>query len=145
MKCISLWQIWAELVRRGLKLNETRSWPMPQSMIDQPLAIHAAKVKFDPSDYVEVFSRQLLDDAAMDKPLIYGAVLCVVHPEKSVPTEQIRNGLSRRELLYGNYEDKRFAWPFQDIRVLPRPIPLVGRQGIFDWPEGDAIYREYLW
>lgn len=74
----------------------------------------------------------------------YGAVLCVVHPEKSVPTERIRAGLSRRELLYGNYEDKRFAWPFMDIRVLPKPIPLVGRQGIFDWPEGDAIYKE-LW
>lgn len=145
MKCISLWQIWAELVRRGLKLNETRSWPMPQSLIDQPLAIHAAKQKFDPGDYGEIFSRQLLDDGAMAKPLIYGAVLCVVHPAQSLPTEQVRSSLSRRELLYGNYEDARFAWPFQDIRVLRTPIPLLGRQGIFDWPEGDAIYREYLW
>ena len=146
MKCISLWQIWAELVRRGLKLNETRSWPMPQGLIDKPLAIHAAKIRFDLEDYDNAaFRLQLLDDRAMDNPLIYGAVLCVVHPAQSIPTEKIRDRLSRRELLYGNYEDKRFVWPFQDIRVLPKPIPLIGRQGIFDWPEGDAIYREYLW
>ncbi len=144
MKCLSLWQVWAELVRRGLKLNETRSWPMPASLVDKPLAIHAAKVRFDSTDYFDDFCRQLLDDAVLERPLVYGAVLCVVHPDKSVPSERMRVGLSQRELLYGNYEDKRFAWPFQDIRVLPKPIPLVGRQGIFDWPEGDSIYQE-LW
>lgn len=152
MKCISLWQVWAELVRRGLKLNETRSWPMPESLIDKPLAIHAAVRRFRlTNEYPAAFSRQLLDDEVMAQPLVYGAVLCVVHPQKSIPTVEVCNSLTRREFLYGNYSEtdidtgkRRFAWPFMDIRVLPKPIPLIGRQGIFDWPDGDALYKE-LW
>jgi activating signal cointegrator 1 len=151
MKCLSLWQPWAELVRRGLKLNETRGWPMPNALIDRPLAIHASRQKFKADDWDEDFCKQLLDDEVLAKPLLYGVVLCVVHPERSVPTIQVRDSLTRREFLYGNYEERdedtgrsRYAWPFMDIRVLPRPIPLVGHQGIFDWPEGDEIYKE-LW
>jgi hypothetical protein len=151
MNCLSLWQPWAELVRRALKLNETRGWPMPNSLIDKPLAIHAAKVRFKPEEWGDEFNQQLLDDEVMAMPLVYGAVLCVVHPQKSIPTTQVRDSLSARELCYGNYAEKddetgrqRFAWPFTDIRVLPKPIPLIGRQGIFNWPEGDAIYQE-LW
>lgn len=153
MKCLSLWQVWAELVRRGLKLNETRGWPMPESLIDKPLAIHAAQKKFNPNaaDYPNAFQKQLLDDEVMAQPLLYGYVLCVVHPQKSIPTVKIVDSLSRREFLYGNYSETdidsgrpRFAWPFEDIRVLPKPIALVGHQGIFDWPEGDALYKE-LW
>lgn len=153
MKCLSLWQVWAELVRRGLKLNETRAWPMPESMIDKPLAIHAAVKRWSPraGEYPEAFSRQLLEDEVMAMPLVYGAVLCVVHPQKSIPAVEIRDSLTRREFLYGNYSEtdidtgkRRFAWPFTDIRVLPRPIPLVGHQGIFDWSEGDALYKE-IW
>lgn len=153
MNCLSLWQVWAELVRRGLKLNETRGWPMPESLIDKPLAIHAARVRWNPrqGEYPEAFCRQLLEDEVMAQPLVYGAVLCVVHPQKSIPTVEVRDSLTHREFLYGNYSEsdidtgkKRFAWPLTDIRVLPKPIPLIGRQGIFDWPEGDALYKE-LW
>lgn len=152
MKCLSLWQVWAELVRRGLKLNETRSWPMPEWLIDQPLAIHAAVRTFKlTKEYPDAFCVQLLNDAVLARPLVYGAVLCVVHPQKSIPTVEVRESLTRREFLYGNYSEtdidtgkRRFAWPFMDIRVLPKPIPLVGRQGIFNWPAGDALYQE-LW
>lgn len=152
MNCLSLWQVWAELVRRGLKLNETRSWPLPDRLIDKPLAIHAAVRVFKLTrEFPEAFCRQLLDDEVMAQPLVYGAVLCVVHPQKSIPTTTVVDSLTRREFLYGNYSEsdidtgkKRYAWPLMDIRVLPKPIPLVGHQGIFDWPEGDALYRE-LW
>jgi hypothetical protein len=151
MRCISLWQPWAGLIRRGLKLYETRGWPMFDYMIDQPLAIHAAKKTFRPDDWDDDFLQQLLEDEVIATPLLYGYVLCVVHPQKSIPTSQVRNTLTRRERLYGNYEDRdedsgrqRYAWPLIDIRVLPQPIPLVGRQMIFDWPEGDKLYKE-LW
>lgn len=125
---------------------------MPDSLIDKPLAIHAARTVFKPLDWDEDFRVQLLEDDVMAQPLIYGAVLCIVHPQKSIPTVEIRDSLSRRELLYGNYEEfdddtgkRRYAFPFEDIRVLPKPIPLIGHQGIFSWPEGDVIYREHCW
>jgi len=158
VKALSLWQPWAELVRRGLKLYETRDWPMPESMIDQPLAIHAAKKPFISAHYHDVFRRQLLMDELDPFELKYGCLLCVVHPAKSIKTSaalRMFNLADRtraaREFLYGNYADidpdsgkQRWATKLNDIRVLPEPIPYVGHQGIFNWPEGDAIYPE-LW
>jgi len=152
MKCLSLWQPWAELVRRGLKIVETRGWELPASYIDKPLAIHAARQVFKPLNWGEDFRKQLLNDEVLAQPLIYGAVLCIVHPQKPVPAVAIRDSLTRRELLYGNYEEfdadtgkRRYAFPFEDIRVLPKPVPLIGHQGIFDWPQGEVMYREYCW
>src|ERR1700732_4369319 len=43
MKAISLWQPWASLIACGAKPYETRDWAPPESMIGQPIAIHAAK------------------------------------------------------------------------------------------------------
>jgi ASCH domain len=45
MRVISLWQPWAELIRRGLKQFETRSWPC--ETLGQ-VVIQAAKKKFRP-------------------------------------------------------------------------------------------------
>ena len=70
---------------------------MPDSLIDKPLAIHAARTVFKPLDWDEDFRVQLLEDDVMAQPLIYGAVLCIVHPQKSIPTVEMRDSLSRRE------------------------------------------------
>ena len=88
----------------------------------------------------------------------YGCLLCVVHPQRSIKTAEARALFAKaeperaeRELMYGNYDDvdadtgkQRWATKLNDIRVLPEPIPYVGHQGIFNWPEGDALYQE-LW
>jgi hypothetical protein len=38
---ITLWQPWATLVARGLKVHETRSWWPPAWLVGKRLAIHA--------------------------------------------------------------------------------------------------------
>lgn len=48
IKVVSLWQPWAEAMRRKLKTNETRSW---FSGHRGWLGIHAAKKRFNPNDY----------------------------------------------------------------------------------------------
>lgn len=45
MKALTLWQPWASLVAEGVKTIETRSWPAPQSLIGERIAIHASKKK----------------------------------------------------------------------------------------------------
>ena len=158
MKALSLWEPWATLVRRGLKLYETRDWPMPEWLTDQPLAIHAAKKPYRAMDYEALFRRQLLMDEVDPFDLKYGCLLCVVHPQRSIKTGEAKTLLAQaeperanRELMYGYYDDidpdtgkQRWATKLNDIRVLPEPIPYTGHQGIFNWPEGDAIYQE-LW
>ena len=33
----------------------------------------------------------------------------------------------------GNFAPGRFAWVFDNIRPLTRPVPLVGRQALYNW------------
>lgn len=47
MRCISLWQPWASLMALREKTIETRHWPLPERLIGQRMAIHAAK-RFTP-------------------------------------------------------------------------------------------------
>ena len=157
MKALSLLEPWATLVRRGLKLYETRDWPMPASLIDQPLAIHAAKQPFRPDEWGDELLQQLRADD-VSGPWGYGHILCVVHPHHSIKVGEAKLNFSmadqsraKRELAYGNYIDidpdsgrQRWATFLKDIRVLPQPLPFRGAQGIFNWPEGDALYQE-LW
>src|SRR5688500_9634413 len=42
MKALTLWQPWASLVAVGVKTIETRSWPAPNSLNGERIAIHAA-------------------------------------------------------------------------------------------------------
>lgn len=95
MKTLSLWQPWASLVVEGVKTIETRSWPAPQSLIGQRIAIHAAaqrptdgligdwitvQERSDGGDVLGYGLTNLTDDYApyMDLPL--GAIVgsCVV-------------------------------------------------------------------
>lgn len=133
IRCISLWQPWAELKRRGLKEYETRSWAFPPG----PLAIHAARKKFFPFEHRSDFIEQLRLDGVDMQALDYGAVLCIVDVIAAHKTERVRDQLSERERLYGDYDDGRFAMQTRLLRVLDQPFPLIGHQGLFGWAEGD--------
>jgi hypothetical protein len=138
MRTISLWQPWAELIRRGLKQWETRSWPLEYRGV---IAVHAAKRKFRSEDIWPQSRQQMVLDGVDPFDLEYGCVLCFADLVECVKTEVQREKLSRRESLYGNYEDGRYCWRLENIISLAKPIPLVGHQGIFHWPEGKAIYE----
>jgi len=116
IKALSLWQPWAEAMRRGLKRNETRSWP---TSYRGWLAIHAAKRIPD-----------AVPCAWRDVPL--GAVVCIVNLVNCVRTEALRNELSEEEESWGDYSNGRWAWCTEDLIALPSPIPLRGHQGLFD-------------
>jgi hypothetical protein len=138
MRVISLYQPWAELIRRGLKRWETRGHVIEYRGV---IAIHAAKKKFRSEDYWPELRRQLLMDGVDPFGLVYGAVLCFVDIVDRRRTEEIRDVLDARERIYGNYDDHRHAYELLHLVPLAKPIPLVGHQGIFHWPEGKAIYE----
>lgn len=37
------------------------------------------------------------------------------------------------ETMFGNWTPGRYAWEVEDIELLPEPIPVKGRQGLWDW------------
>jgi len=136
MRVLSLWQPWAELVRHGLKQYETRDWPCETL---GEVVIHAAKRKFRDEDMTREARTQMLMDEVDPFDLAYGAVVCVCDIIACVSTSTGRQHVSRRELLYGNWEDGRFAWRIENVRPFPKPIPLKGHQKFFYWPEGREI------
>jgi hypothetical protein len=142
MRVISLWQPWAELVVRGLKQYETRSWKLDASAIGKTYAIHASKKAYQPGQYSQDFRTQMLMDGVDSYSFSYGCVLGVVDIVECITTEEIVRKLSLREQLYGDFGAGRFAWRCENARRFPKPIEMTGRQGIFHWAAGEQALAD---
>jgi activating signal cointegrator 1 len=149
---ISLWQPWASLWAHGHKQIETRSWP-PSLPLPVVLAVHAAK-KWDRElsslcltphfrDALDVIAPGAIWDAGVC-PLPAGSVVGLVRVTYSLRTDWLVTGqaqeslplvgkLSEQERAFGDYSAGRFGWLTDRRCVLAKPIPLVGRQSVFQW------------
>lgn len=134
MKAISLWQPWATAMWIGIKQNETRSWPIAYR---GDLVICAAK---RPMDVVAREMAEYIRQVAGPQVFQLGVALCVVevvavHHITETPRDNV-------EAALGDYSPGRFAWVTRNLRRLKKPIPVIGRQGLFDvqlsWPCGDC-------
>ncbi len=128
IKAISLWQPFAWLVARGLKRDETRHWSTDYR---GPIAIHAAK-RLDMAGAPEHLciaagGRQWRDRLSL------GAVVAVATLTEVCPAPWAAERATRANLAAGNFTVGRFAWRLSDIRPLKAPVPLTGRQGLFNW------------
>lgn len=150
MKALSLWQPWATLIAIGAKQYETRSW---STAYRGSLVIHAAK-RPDEAKALEMAIYRLsghwaqtpLEHYAIEAlyafhgepvgafipKLPLGAALCVVDLVDVVRVERVVCTLSAQEMAFGNYSAGRFAWKLANVRRFDKPIPLAGRQGLFD-------------
>ncbi len=136
MRALTVCQPYAELIARGIKKVENRTWEM---LYRGPLLIHAGK------------SRKFLSGDNYGIPLTsmdWGAVVAIVNvvecfhisriEEERRKTHMIRTKqdfpshlewLPRHEHVEGP-----FCIVFDNIRRLPAPIPFKGAQGIFNVP-----------
>lgn len=136
IKALSLWQPWAEAIRVGSKQIETRSW---KTNYRGWLAIHAAKRPVDKGDKAfNDFAEHWVGDLSK---LDFGAIVCVVKLTGCLPTELLREDISEDEQLWGNYDDGRWGWMFNDGPVIDinPAIPVCGHQGLFDWEVPEEI------
>lgn len=150
MKALTLWQPWASLVATGHKEIETRSW---STKFRGEIAIHSA-AKLPPkwlgaSRHYRPFRDELADalnvrrdcddrggmhvDSAVNA-LPFGSVLCIA---RLVAVEEItadvRQAITDKELIFGNYEDGRYAWFFEMGEVFDEPIPAKGNRMLWNW------------
>ena len=143
MKAISLWQPWASAIP-DLKRIETRSWP---TNYRGPIAIHAAKTKRGINDGAIFPLVQNLKVYGINiHKLPFGCFVatadlvdCILIPEISMGLIHLNGSFARRivcirdtEYLFGDYTPGRYAWIFDNIKVLGKPIPAVGRQGLWN-------------
>jgi hypothetical protein len=64
--------------------------------------------------------------------LPFGSVVCTGVLKACHHVEGLQ--LSALERRWGDYSAGRFAWEFTDIQKLDRPVPFIGRQGVFEIP-----------
>ncbi|PZO07622.1 MAG: hypothetical protein DCF29_03730 [Alphaproteobacteria bacterium] len=128
IKAISLWQPWASLIAAGVKRHETRHWA---TQYRGPIAIHAAKtldLAGAPDQLIEAISGPY-----WTKDLPLGVVVAVGRLADCERAERVADHATRADLTAGNFARGRFAWRVEDVRRLITPVPLVGRQGLFNW------------
>lgn len=149
MKALTLWQPWATLVAMEVKKIETRCW---STKYRGEIAIHSAarmptiylggSARTDPfrDELAEVFAvRRDRDDRGgkhvddIIHGLPHGKVLCVVRLVSIEETADVRELISDRERVFGNYEDGRYAWHLEMVQVFEPPIATKGNRLLWNW------------
>lgn len=159
MKALSLWQPWCSLIAFGEKKVETRCWTTkhrgsiaiastmngPQiglgmsreSELFHKFLIRAGEKHGWDHWYWPAFARYGQDKntppeefaAARGK----GAVLCIADLVAVASTDLVRDDLDEKELVFGNYEEGRYAWFFENVRRLERPLAVKGNRMLWNW------------
>jgi len=146
MKAISLWQPWASLIATGAKRFETRSWSTKHR---GALAICAAKgglSKADMSNYLYRFYGGLapligkpLDPIKQNcvgvhaKHLPFGEIVAIVNLIDCIRTDDMTEMEIGTDRPFGDFSPGRYAWGFDRHIIVPvKPMPVVGRQGLFN-------------
>lgn len=144
MKALTLWQPWASMVALGEKRVETRCW---STKYRGEIAIHSAAALppawLGASRNRPEFHREVADvlncridhvDAAV-RALPRGKVLCIVRLDSIETTDSVRDILSQREQIFGNFEDGRYAWFMEMVQRFDPPIAAKGNRMLWNWEE----------
>ena len=142
MKALTLWQPWASMVAMGEKQVETRCW---STKYRGEIAIHSA-AKLPPawlgaSKEFPEFKTEIADvlNCKRDyvqsevRALPMGSILCIIRLCDIRETKNVREDLGTRELIFGNYEDGRYAWFFEMVKRFDEPIPAKGNRLLWEW------------
>lgn len=115
MKALTICQPYAELIMRGEKPIENRTWP---TSYRGPLAIHAGK------------SRAWLDDDGVESwpGMPFGAVVGTARLVDCVRVECLTVQLAANEHANGPW-----CWILADVVRFSEPVPYRGAQGLWEW------------
>lgn len=120
MKALTICQPYAELIARGDKLIENRTWYTPYRGC---LAIHAGKSR----DWLGYDDEEAARYAVDVKSIVFGAVVAVVDLVDCVRVEELPHLLSTHEHAHGPW-----CLVLKNVRRLAEPIRYRGAQGLWD-------------
>lgn len=132
-RALSLTQPWASLVVHGLKGWETRGW---RTNWRGWVGIHAAKsfpMEFRFMASQDPTYRAALESIGGELPL--GALLGFARIADVHGTEAVRQVVTAREVAFGDYGPRRYAFALEDVRRLLEPVPMRGRLNLWPMPE----------
>lgn len=144
MKALTLYQPWATLVAIRAKKIETRSW---NTNYRGELAIHAGKeTKFlIPNggyyiNYEDAFYG--MTNLVPEKIRIHPETLplgCIIAICKLTHIDYIGEKywqfITWEERAFGDYTPGRYAWVLENVEMLEEPIPIKGKQRLWEWKQ----------
>lgn len=142
MKVISIWQPFATLIVTGHKTFETRTWLAPASVIGQRIGIASTKsIRPEQRAHTEdpEFQR-FYEHTALPRfeELPMGHLLgSAVLDSVELMTEEFLEEVSSEEQAYGWWDIGNYAWRLTAPQALARPIPIRGKQGLFEWTKNE--------
>lgn len=129
MKILSITQPYAELIKNGTKMVETRSW---KTNYRGTIYIHASSTKIPKASKENAELMRLTANANMD----FGEVICSAELVDCVEmTESYIENLKAtnyNEFVSGIYEKGRYAWILENVKVLDEPIKAKGKLGLWN-------------
>ena len=122
MKVLTVCQPYAELIARGVKRVENRTW---WTSFRGPLAIHAGK------------SRKYMDDGYVDlfPGMTFGAVVAIVSLTDVVEGPSEAAAARYPWLRDHEHAEGPVCFILENVRRLDNPISLVGQRGLFEVPD----------
>lgn len=131
MKAISLWQPWASLIAMGLKKYETRSW---STSYRGPLLICSAqKTSVEQADiFFKIYRKHqfgYMDWCDLPK----GCAIALVQLTDCIKMDEaFIQQQTELEIDCGEWSPGRYAWRLEEVKAIVPPIPVKGRQGLFN-------------
>ena len=157
MYAITLHQPWATLIALGIKTAETRSWPAPERLLGQTIAIHAARrMVRRPDDRIERALRDRLGRGLAEGYShrcggghrhtgrhapggLRGCNDCPAAHDVGIEMG-CAVGVARTLIdPWGDFSAGRWLWFLTDVVALSEPIPAVGHQSIRHWIENGDV------
>lgn len=123
MRFLSFSQPWLWTILHAGKRVENRNWAPPIGMINQQIALHAAK-SFD-DDAIGFMLRLGIDNFPARQALYPHSLILGVATIDRIVTEPTRLADDQKRWFFGPY-----GWVLSDVIVLPTPVPQKGAQGL---------------
>lgn len=132
MRALTIKQPFAELIARGVKRVENRTW---RTHYRGPLAIHAG---LDPG-WAARLPPPPGSEGLDPRRLTYGAIIAVAQLVACLRVAELpllTTGLDADAELVRVHASGPWCWVLDSPRRLPTPLPLPGKQGLWHLPEG---------
>ena len=122
MKALTICQPYAELIARGDKPIENRTWPTNHR---GPIAIHAGKSRtwLDP------------DDERLYPGMAFGAIVATADLVMCLYVNATEWPPRWQHLRDHEHANGPWCFVLENIKRLPQPIPARGAQGFWEWDE----------
>lgn len=160
MKALTIWQPWASLIMAGAKPYEFRSWRPPAWLIGQQLVVHAAARKIDWKEVDQLIrlleaggryaahtclhadiALPILRAAKMgfgELPMAAGlGVVRVGEPRLGTEIAQEFGAIKVNDSTRD--EHANWGWLMEQIEPFAAPFPMKGAQGLWNWPDAEAM------